>query len=211
MQQDVVELLPRFRKMASQELWARTSVPRSVTEDDLVQEAALVALERQGKYVNDGRASFASYLDKVVRGRWADYCAKMRYGPSAQTAWHKAKRGESCDYGEISIECLVSGEGGNWEDWLSAQPYGSDPEVVFYTININDCAGVLREIREQLKAGNMAGIYWAKTRNKWHVEVNVSGKKQFIGQFKELQKAIAAKADFLDSFMDVVLRACDEG
>lgn len=51
-----------------------------------------------------------------------------------------------------------------------------------------DC---LIDIRRQIKNQTESGISFAKTRSKYHVEVTVCGRKQFVGQFKD--KADAKK------------------
>ena len=78
------------------------------------------------------------------------------------------------------------------------------------------CAGVaaaqvdVGQLGGQVKDETGAGISFAKSRKKFHVEVAVCGRKQFIGQFKNLLDAQRAKSEFLNSFMDAVLDAVEE-
>jgi hypothetical protein len=174
-----------------------------------VQEALCEALECEERFIDDGRAKFSTYLNKPVRGRWADVVSAAYYGPSASVkSWRKKQGGWDVDYGEVSIE-VVASDGTNWLDSQTCEE-DTEIEISFFNLTMAEAADCLIDIRRQVKAKTDVGISWAKTRSKYHVCVTVCGRQQFVGQFKDIADARAAKVQFLESFMDAVLAAIEE-
>ena len=177
-------------------------LPPSLELEDLYQEGLLYMLEHPEKDKQLVNASLVNHFRKL-----AD---KMRVAPGSAVRCYQKKRGNKLSFGEVSLELLAT-EDGTWEDFLgSRQDIDSDDvyESSFFTMTLDEATSCLTDIRKQQRKNNDVGISWAKTRNKYHVEVVICGRTQFIGQFIEIQAAREAKQKFLDDFMDAVLDAC---
>ena len=201
------ELQTAFGRMAWRFADERGGLPPSIERSDLVQEAFVIALEHELAYVDDGQAKWSTFLRKPVKWAWSRLIARQHFGPSVSVRSWRRKRGLPIDYGEVSIECLAAVDGAAWIESIAA---GEEGEVSFFSLTLPEATACLVDIRRQLKDETGAGISFAKSRNKFHVEVAMRGRKQFIGQFKNLLDAQRAKSEFLNSFMDAVLDAVEE-
>ena len=198
---DVCELKQGITWAARKFKCERGSLPASMTVDDLVQEGMLLALERMDTFIDDGRASYSTYIKSIVRFRWIDYIAKQYFGPSAQVRHYTNRKAGFAYYSEVSIECTTDGK---WQEWLNGLEDGSDGQVSFIELSEEESACCIKELELAIEANDDAGISFSKTRNKYHVQVKACKCKQFIGQFKLLESARKAKRDFLVSFLSVV-------
>lgn len=77
-------------------------------------------------------------------------------------------------------------------------------------MTLTEAKDCLIDIRRQIKQSTTSGISFAKTRGKFHVEVVICQRQQFIGQFKTMDEAKKAKIEFLESFMDAVLGSIED-
>ena len=107
------------------------------------------------------------------------------------------------DYGEVSIELFVNE---SFEIPFD-RSFNDDSVSLFFEIPIQESAACIKECLRILKENDDAGISFAKTRAKYHVEVSICKHKQFIGQYKTIALARAAKVKFLNDFMNAVLDA----
>ena len=201
------ELQRDFSSMAWRFADERGSLPPSIEKSDLVQEAFVTALEHEREYVDDGRAKFSTFLRGPVKWAWAKLIARQHFGPSVSVRSWKRKRGLPVDYGEVSIECLAAVDGTAWIESIAADEEG---EVSFFSLSLFEATACLVDIRRKLRDEGDTGVSFTKSRKKFHVEVSVCGRKQFIGQFNSLIDARRARIEFLNSFMDAVLDAVEE-
>lgn len=65
-------------------------------------------------------------------------------------------------------------------------------------INLRTVNQSINEINKGISKRNTSGykgIWWAKTRNKWHVELMINGKKISLGSFKDIKDAIKIRKE----------------
>jgi len=174
-------------------------LPPSMTFDDCYQEALLFMLEHPDKP--------KAYMEFTIPLHLRTVAHKNRVGPSAAVIGYHKKKGAPLDFGEYSLEVLASNNGGNWEDFLDLRKDDEVMEVSFFTLTLEEATDCLTDLRAQQKKSNDSGISYAKTRNKWHLECTVQKRKQFIGQYLNIEDARAAKQKFLGDLMDAILDA----
>jgi hypothetical protein len=126
-----VEALNKSFKAAARAQANRRRLPNSIEEADLVQEAWLVALEKGHKYVDDGRATLATFLKMPLTWRFAECIAASHYGPSTSVRHWRRKKGLPVNYGEVSHELLGALDGVPWIETIAAD----DTESVHFTIS----------------------------------------------------------------------------
>lgn len=167
---EINNVLPLIKAMAFRFIDTQERMPPSIDFDDLVQEALLQAIICRHRYINNGRATFNTYMVKVAKCKWIDMINKSKVGPSAQYAYYLRKNNKTAG---VSIEIPLSGN-------------VSNPNV---------------EHVETLKLSNpiiSKGIWFNKSRNKWHVQPTVNGIRCFIGQYDNADDAEFAFSEFKD-------------
>jgi hypothetical protein len=182
-------------------------IPPSIEFDDLVQQVLLKILEIKKERPDLPKA----YFEKIAPFILSRFVASVVCAPSFAMRRYYEKKGENLAWGEISIDVFANNAGLSFDEWLSDINDEEEKEVSFITLTLDQAAECLRAIRKELKNPTLKGISLSKTRNKYHVEVLIMKQKQFIGQYKTLEEAIIAKADFLEKFFDAVLDATETG
>lgn len=178
------------------------NLPASLSAEDLINQGVIIALENQHKFNKNIPCVFYTFIAPYIQGEWSKYISRMYFSPSPSLkSYHKKKNNKLHDYGEVSIELFVNENG--------ELPFENEKDTIslFFEIPIHESANVIKNCLYQLRDKNDNGISFAKTRKKYHLEINIMGKKQFIGQFKTKKLAILAKEKFLNDFMECVLDA----
>ena len=113
------------------------------------------------------------------------------------------KKGRDVEQGgEVSLEDLSD----RWYEFI-ASPITEENASNDTLIDENKVRMALTEVKAQLWAQDRRGISFAKTRNKYHVEVSILGRKQFVGQFADERTAVEKKLEFLTSMQSVLMEA----
>jgi DNA-directed RNA polymerase specialized sigma24 family protein len=202
---DVLALRPRFERMAGAFLRGRYCA--SVDAADLVQIDMVQAMECMGRYADDGRATFATFIDRRVRGAWSDALAGSHYGPSTSTRHNMRKRGQAIDYGEVSFDAMPPG-------WLDNVADTQDEPMSYLHITPAEAAIVIADIdrelaREAPKYINRNSTRTHYTKGAFYVFAKVMGREQFVCTAKTEAEAIAAQKAFLRSLREWCVAAIE--
>ena len=175
-------------------------LPPSMDFDDAYQECLIFMYEHSDKP--------KAYIEKSLYFHLIRCTEKLRVAPSSSMRSYYKKAGRSFEYGEYSLE-VIAGDG-DCNEWLKC-PEEEERDVTVFNFTAEEAIAVINDCRRQIKQGDENGISFATTRGKWHVEVSICRRKQFVGQFLLLDEAKAAKQKFLNDFMEAVFDALEEG